>query len=206
MISRDIMYIRTVGSIGSPVLVFLSNITLFSKGILIELQTFLGFANFYRKFIKDFAKDLLVLTPLTGKKEWEWKEEQEQGFRSLIEKLCKEPVLWTIKDEGKLKIEVDGSGFTMGAVLLQEQENQWRPLTHMSETYNSAERNYHTGDRELLAVMKALKKWRQHLIGTGSFEIWTDHRNLTYFQKPQNINRRQDGWVQKMQEYDFTLH
>ena len=114
--------------------------------------------------------------------------------------------MWTIKDEGKLKIEVDGSGFAMGAVLLQEQENQWRPLTHMSETYNSAERNYHTGDRELLAVMKALKKWRQHLIGTGPFEIWTDHRNLTYFQKPQNINRRQAGWVQKMQEYDFTLH
>src|SRR5258705_7086715 len=109
-----------------------------------ELQTFLGFANIYRKFIKDFAKDSLVLTPLTGKKEWEWKEEQEQGFRNLIEKLCREPVLWTIKDEGKLKIEVDGSGFAMGAVLLQEQENQWRPLTHMSETYNSVLRPLQT--------------------------------------------------------------
>jgi len=49
------------------------------------------------------------------------------GIQKLIEKLCKEPVLWTIKDEGKLKIEVDVSGFAMGSVLLQEQENQWRP-------------------------------------------------------------------------------
>ena len=103
-------------------------------------------------------------------------------------------------------MEVDGSGFAMGAVLMQEQQGEWRPVTHMSKTYSPAERNYHTGDRELLAIMKALKQWRQHLVGSGPFEVWTDHQNLTYFQKPQNINRRQAGWVQKMQEYDFTLH
>jgi RNase H-like domain found in reverse transcriptase/Integrase zinc binding domain/Reverse transcriptase (RNA-dependent DNA polymerase) len=171
-----------------------------------ELQSFLGFANFYRKFIKDFAEDSLAITPLTGKKEWKWEEKQEKAFRSLIDKMCKEPILYTIKDEGKLKIEVDGSGYAMGVVLMQEQEGQWRTVTHMSETYNEAERNYHTGDREMLAIMKALKKWRQYLVGSGQFEIWTDHRNLTYFQKPQNLNRRQAGWVNKMQDYDFTIH
>src|SRR5882757_5496008 len=67
----------------------------------------------------------------------------------------------------------------------------------MLETYDPAERNYHTGDRELLAIMKALKKWRQYLMATRPFKIWTDHHNLTYFQKPQNINRRQAGWIQK---------
>jgi len=107
--------------------------------------------------------------------------------------MCAEPVLWTIKDEGTLKIEVDGSGFAMGVVLMQEQEGKWQTVTHMSETYDPAERNYHTGDRELLAIMKALKKWRQYLMATGPFKIWTDHHNLTYFQKPQNINRRQAG-------------
>ena len=112
--------------------------------------------------------------------------------------MCKEPILYTIKDEGKLKIEVDGSRYAMGAVLMQEQEGQWRTVTHMSETYNEAERNYHTGDREMLAIMKALKKWRQYLVGSGQFEIWTDHRNLTYFQKPQNLNRRQAGWVTRL--------
>src|ERR1700733_3567870 len=120
--------------------------------------------------------------------------------------MCKEPVLYTIQDNGKLKIEVDGSGYAMGAVLSQKQEDEWRTITHMSETYNDAERNYHTGDRELLAIMKALKKWRQYLVGSGQFEIWMDHRNLTYFQKPQNLNRRQAGWVHKMQDYDYTIH
>ena len=73
-------------------------------------------------------------------------------------------MLYTIKDNGKLKIEVDGSGYAMGAVLLQKQEDQWRTITHMLETYNDAERNYHTGDREMLAIMKALKKWRSILL------------------------------------------
>jgi len=90
-----------------------------------ELQTFLGFANFYQQFIKNFAEDSLTLTPLTGKKEWKWEDEQEKAFCNILNKMCAEPVLWTIKDEGKLKIEVDGSGFTMGAVLMQE---NGRPL------------------------------------------------------------------------------
>ena len=58
---------------------------------------FLGFANFYRRFIKDFAKDSLAITPLTGKKEWKWEERQETAFRSLIDKMCKEPVLYIVK-------------------------------------------------------------------------------------------------------------
>src|SRR5882757_5271673 len=109
-----------------------------------EVQTFLGFANFYWKFIKNFAEDSLNLTPLTGKKEWLWSEDQERSFQSLINKMCQEPVLWTIKDEGRLKMEVDGSGFAMGAVLMQEQGGKRKPLTHMSKTYSSTERNYHT--------------------------------------------------------------
>src|SRR5229473_2353354 len=64
-----------------------------------ELQTFLGFANFYRRFIKNFAEDSLALTPLTGKKEWKWEDEQEKAFRNILNKMCAEPVLWTIKDE-----------------------------------------------------------------------------------------------------------
>ena len=92
--------------------------------------------------------------PLSGRK-----EEQEEAFQWIKEQLCKEPVLWTFKDEGRMKMEVDSSGFAMGAVLMQEQENQWRPITHISQTYIQAERNYGTGDRELLAIIIALKKW-----------------------------------------------
>src|SRR5882762_5858108 len=171
-----------------------------------DLQTFLGFANFYRKFIKDFAKSSLKITPLTGKKEWNWGTEQEEAFREIIDKMCREPVLWTLKDHGKMRIEVDGSGHAMGAVLMQEQDGDFRAITHHSETYNAAEWNYHTEDREMLAIMMMLKKWRHYLQGRPTFEIWTDHRNLQTFRKPQNINRQQARWITDMQEFDFTIH
>jgi len=85
--------------------------------------------------------DLLKILPrLIGNHTINWKERIEMGrttgrkhFRSLIDKMCKEPILYTIKDNGQLKIEVDRSGYAMGAVLLQKQENQWRTITHMSE-------------------------------------------------------------------------
>ena len=151
----------------------------------------------------------MCLTPRTGKVKWEWGNDQEEAFRELIGKLCEEPILWMILDEGKIKTEVDGSGYAMGAVLLQEQMQEqimeWRTIAYMSETFNLAERNYHTEDRELLAIVKMLKRWRQYLLGQ-TFEVWSDHKNLQTFRKPQDINRRQAGWIPKMADYDFTIH
>ena len=170
------------------------------------LQSFLGFSNFYRRFIREFAKSSLSLTPLTGKITWNWGPDQERAFREIIDKICEECILHTIQDEGRLKIEVDGSGYAMGAVLLQLQDDEWRTLAFMSKTYNPAERNYHTEDRELLAIILAFRHWRQYLMGKETFEVWTDHENLTKFKQPQKISRRQARWVQEMSEFNFTIH
>jgi len=70
---------------------------------------------------------------------------------------------------------------------------------------NEMERNYKIYDRELLAIMEGLKQWRQYLIGSDQFEVWTDHKNLGYFKKPQKLNRRQAHWMTELQEYDFQL-
>ena len=68
------------------------------------------------------------------------------------------------------------------------------------------ERNYQIYDKEMLAVMRALSKWRQYLLGAKQvFEIWTDHKNLEYFRLPQKLNRRQARWTVEMQEYDFEM-
>ena len=59
----------------------------------------------------------------------------------------------------------------------------------------------------MLAIMVALDEWHHHLLGAKlQFEIWTDHQNLTYFKKPQKMNRRQARWITELQEYNFTLH
>ena len=69
-----------------------------------------------------------------------------------------------------------------------------------------AERNYEIYDKKLLTIVEALTKWRQYLLDAmESFEVWTDHKNLKYFQEPHKLNRQQAQWYLKLQDYDFTL-
>jgi len=116
-------------------------------------------------------------------------------------------VLAIPSDKGKYRVETDASDFAMGAVLSQQQEDgTWRPVAFISKSLNPAERNYEVYDKELLAIMHALYEWSHYLKGTEEqIEILTDHQNLTYFRKPQNVNRRQARWVLDLQEYNFVL-
>ena len=106
----------------------------------------------------------------------------------------------------KMWLETDASRYAIGGVLSQQQEdNSWRPIAYLSKAMNETERNYKIYDQELLAVMEGLKQWRQYLIGSDQFEIWTDHKNLGYFKKPQKLNCRQAWWMTELQEYNFQL-
>ena len=89
----------------------------------------------------------------------------------------------------EIQLETNTSGYTIGGVLSQQQEdNSWRPVTYLSKAINEIRRNYKIYDQELLAIMKELKQWQQYLIGSDQFEIWTDHKNLGYFKKLQKLN------------------
>ena len=70
----------------------------------------------------------------------------------------------------------------------------------------TSRKNYEIYDKELLAIVEALTNWRQYLLDVvETFEIWTYHKNLKYFQEPHKLNRRQARWYLKLQDYDFTL-
>jgi len=130
------------------------------------------------------------LNDLKGKKEWKWKKEYQQAFDELKDKITSQPVLSLSKRETNFRVETDVSGHAIGGVLFQEQEGKWRPIAFLSRTMQPVERNYEIYDKELLAIMEALSKWRQYLLDTREpFEIWTDHKNLKYFKKPHKLNR-----------------
>jgi phosphoglycolate phosphatase-like HAD superfamily hydrolase len=172
-----------------------------------DVQTFLGFINFYRRFIRRLGSIAKPLTSLTGKNPWEWGLPQQEAFDQLKKQIVASPVLAIPQDEGKYKLETDASDFAKGAVLYQQQKGQWKIVGFMSDAMNPAERNYEVYDKELLAIVEALKKWRKQLLGAQEdFEIWTDHKNLQYFRAPQNVNRRQARWIGDMAEYHFTIH
>ena len=121
--------------------------------------------------------------------------------------IAKEITLAIPADEGQFHIEVDASDFAMGGILSQQQKDEmWRPIAFISKSLNSAERNYKIYDKEMLAIMYAFYEWSHYLKGVKiPTEVLTDHQNLTYFKKPQNLNRRQARWVMDLQEYDFVI-
>jgi hypothetical protein len=172
-----------------------------------DIQVFLGFANFYRRFIKDFGKNALPLTSLTGKAEWTWGPDQLTAFETIRDAILADPILAIADDNGQFRIEVDASGYAKGGVLTQFQRGEFRTVAYLSKAMLPAERNYDTHDRELLAIMTALAEWRHFLLGAKQiFEIWTDHKNLQYFRKPQNISYRQARWFGDLAAFHFTLH
>jgi hypothetical protein len=104
-------------------------------------------------------------------------------------------------------VEADASKYASGAVLSQTDSNGSKhPVAFLSQTFNPAERNYKIYDRELLAIMRALREWRHYLHGTTQkTTILSDHKNLTYFKDPRKLNPRQARWIPELEEFNFKL-
>ena len=124
-----------------------------------EIQRFLGFANFYRRFIEGYSKIVKPLTMLTRKRNiWKWGREEQSAFETLKEKFTTEPVLAQPNDREIFILEVDASNEAVGAVLSQRQEDgKTHPIGYFSKTLNNAERNYSISEKELLGLILALE-------------------------------------------------
>ena len=171
-----------------------------------EVESFLGFANFYRWLIKNFSHTARSLNELKGKKEWKWGEEQQKAFEELKEKITSQLVFALPKRKRRFQVETNALGYAIGAVLSQEQDSKWKPIVFLLRTMQQAEWNYEIYNKELLAVVEAIIKWRQYLLNTKeTFKVLTDYENLKYFREPHKLNGRQARWYLKLQDYDFVL-
>jgi hypothetical protein len=157
-----------------------------------EVQSFVGFINFYRQFIPGFSHHAHALFDLTMKDvRFIWGLPQEDSFMKLKELITSAPVLVLPNDDSPLRLEADDSGIAMGAVLSQQNvdDNAWHPITFLSKALNPVEQNYEIHDTEILAIIRGLKEWRHYLEGARHpVEIWTDHKNLEYFRVAQKLN------------------
>ena len=128
-------------------------------------------------------------------------------FRELKEQFTKEPVLAALDLDKKLRVEVDTSDYATGGVLsMKGEDGKWRPVAFLSKSLNKTKRNYEIHDKEMLAIIRGLEAWRHLLEGAQfKFKIWMDHKNLEYFMKAQNLNRRQARWALYLSRFNFTL-
>ena len=172
-----------------------------------ELRGFLGFLNFYWQFIWDFAAKACPLNTLTlDKKDWEWTPACQEAFDALKATVTAAPVLSMPTTTDPFRVETDGSRVGLGAVLSQQQDGVWHPVAFISHSLSDAKQNYHAADLEMAAIIVTLKEWQHYLIDTAlPFEILTNHQNLTYFKKPQDLNHQQARWAYFLQQYHFTM-
>ena len=162
-----------------------------------QVRSFLGFGNFYRKFISHYSDLAQPLNDLTKKdKKFEWEIACQQSFDTLKRRFTEEPVLLMPDPAKPFQIESDASKVASGAVLTQLDSNGDRhPVAFMSKTFNDTERRYEIYDRELLGIIRALKEWRHYIQGSEHVTtIFSDHKNLTYFRTAQKLNDRQARW------------
>src|ERR1700687_4103243 len=173
-----------------------------------HIQAFLGFCNFYRRFIKDFSNIARPLFDLTRKDvPFHWHKPQEEAFRTLINAFTTAPVL-ALPDHSKpFCLITDASDFATGAILEQPDAlNRWHPVAYHSKSLQPAECNYEIHDKELLAIIRALEIFRHYLEGRDDLlEVWSDHGNLVYFATKQKLTRRQVHWALFLSRFNFTI-
>ena len=176
---------------------------------LTETQSFLGFTNFYRRFIKDYSRIARPLTELTKKRrKCEWNEEAGKAFEELKKRFTTAPILAHFDPTKPVIIETDASDFAIGAVLSQRNnENRLHPVAFHSRKFQPAEINYEIHDKELLAIVDAFKHWRRYCEGaTHQVQVFSDHQNLEYFTTTKVLNRRQARWAQELAGIDFRIY
>ena len=168
-----------------------------------EMRSFLGLANYFRRFIQGYSKIVAPLTTLTKEgTDWRkpgiWSQECEAAFHTIKRHLTEAPVLAMPDFSKPFEVVCDASIVALGAVLLQE----GRPIAFESKKLNAAQYNYSTTEQELLAVVHALTVWRCYLEGV-KFTVVTDHCPNTFFSSQPMLSRRQARWSEFLQQFDF---
>ena len=172
------------------------------------MRSFLGLANYYRRFIMNFADVTACLNDLTHDASPDilpWTSTHEHAFTALKHALTHAPVLRTYDRTLKCTVITDASSSraAIGAALMQDDGHGMRPLAYFSRKLSSAERNYTTREQELLAVRDALKHWKHYLLGV-SFDIMSDHESLKFLFSQKELNGRLLRWCDFLQQFDFA--
>ena len=170
-----------------------------------ELRSFLGLASYYRKFVPNFSTIASSLTQLLHKdQKYQWKDEHEKAFKELKQKLTTAPVLLLPDPTKPFSVTSDASDFAIGAVLSQDQGKGDQPIAYESRKLSPAELNYPIHEKELLAIVHALKLWRPYLEG-NQFTVITDHAALEFINSQSNLSRRQARWLEVLQSMNFNI-
>ena len=173
-----------------------------------DVQAFIGFANFYRRFVKSFSKIAAPLTAMSKKiTPFVWTEECAKAFKILKDVFSSDTILIHFDPDKESIVETDSSDYVSAGVLSQyEVEGVLKPVAFFSKRLSPAECNYEIYDKELLAIIRAFEEWRPELQGAAHpVKVITDHKNLEYFTTTKQLSRRQARWAEFLSRFDFKI-
>lgn len=173
-----------------------------------DVQAFLGFSNFYRRFIRDYSRVVTPLTRLTRKETpFIWTSECQDAFVSLKTAFTTAPILRHFDPDRHIVLETDASDYVSAGVLSQPDANGvLHPVAFYSKKHSPAECNYEIYDKELMAIVRSFEEWRPELESTATpIQVLTDHRNLEYFMSTKLLNRRQARWSEFLSRFNFKI-
>ncbi len=175
---------------------------------LTQMQFFVDFCNFYRRFIKNFSKIVRSLIRLTQKEViFEWNQACQTIFDHMKKRMTEVSILRHFDQNRKTILETDSFNYVNDDILSQyDDEETLHLMIYYSKNLSLAECNYEIYDKKLLAIIRVFKHWRSELKLTELFiKMFTDHQALTSLMKDKELSRRQMRWVQKLVDFNFKI-
>ena len=173
-----------------------------------DIQSFLGFANFYCQFIFNYLDIVIPLTRLTQKDiSWKFDFSCQDAFNSLKKVFTSAPILTHWIPDAQLIVETDALNYALTEILsIVNKDNEVHPVAFHSHTFTVVELNYNTHNKELLAIFEAFKIWWHYLEGLAySINIVMDHKNLEYFSTTKVLTQRQAWWSEYLSQFNLVI-
>ena len=169
------------------------------------IRSFLGHAGFYRRFIKDFSKIARPLCILLEKdNKFCFDESCQEAFEEIKFRLVEAPIMAKQDWNKEFEIMCDASDFAMGVVLGQKDEKVFKTIYYASKTFNEAQENYSTTEKEMMVIVFACDKFRPYILGFHVI-IHTDHAAIKYLMAKKEAKPRLIRSVLLLQEFDLEI-
>src|SRR5882724_224993 len=173
------------------------------------VQAFLGFANFYRRFIVGFSNIVIPLIHLTRKDTpFAWSPDHTKAFEMLKTAFTQAPILVHFNPNNPIVVETDASDYAIAAIISQisPDDGNIHPIAFYSHSMQPAELNYEIYDKELLASFEAFRQWCNYLEGSTHVAlVLSDHKNLKYFATTKQLTRRQVHWSEYLSGFNYLI-
>jgi len=173
-----------------------------------DIQSFLGFANFYQRFVFNYSDIVVLLTRLTRKGiPFQFTDKAREAFNLLKEAFTTAPVLTHWIPDWPIIIETDTSDYALATILsIVAEDGELHPMAFHSQSFSTTELNYDVHDKELFAIYEAFRIWHHYLEGsTAPIDVITDHKNLKYFATTKLLKRRQARWLEYLAQFNLII-